>query len=139
MLLATCILIFFTLAGIAGIFRYSDLGKSRIFGALIGGVSLFLILHLFLYSIGKTLSIDLIFFDVRIIGKNALENLEQQYLGFVEMLGVTSPLLYGISFLIVPACIEEMGKWLTLVHIERKNPTIRNTSDAVFSMIAIAL
>lgn len=62
----------------------------------LGGMLLFGILNAFLYSIGKTLSADLFFFEIRISGKNGLADFEQQYKNFIDTIGNVSPIVYGI-------------------------------------------
>ena len=112
---------------------------SQVIKLLFGGMFLFFILNIFLYSIGKTLSIDLFFFEIHISGKNGLSNFEQQYRHFIDSIGNVSPILYAISFLIAPACIEELGKLFILMSSQRKCPNLRNTADAVYSMVFIAI
>lgn len=62
----------------------------------LGGMLLFGILNAFLYSIGKTLSADLFFFEIRISGKNGLADFERQYKNFIDTIGNVSPIVYGI-------------------------------------------
>lgn len=121
------------------LFQRSHLEKQHAFRLFVTGAILFLILHGFLYSIGKTLSIDIFFFELRIIGKNGLSDFEYDYLEFIKTLGYSSPFLYSISFLIAPACVEEIGKLFTLIQSERKKTNLQNTSDAIFSMAFIAM
>jgi hypothetical protein len=107
MITAVSILFFITLAGAVGLFHGSHLNWKHAAKLFVTGAILFLILNGFLYSIGKTLSVDIFFFELRIIGKNGLADFEYDYLKFISTLGYLSPVLYGFSTLIAPACIEE--------------------------------
>lgn len=107
MITAFSILFLITLAGAVGLFRGSHLHWKHAVKLFFIGAILFMILNGFLYSIGKTLSVDIFFFELRIIGKNGLADFERDYLEFIGMLGYLSPVLYGFSTLIAPACIEE--------------------------------
>lgn len=139
MSIAIVILVIITFLWAFVLFRQSHLEKKQAAYLFLAGGALFILLHGFLYSIGKTLSIDLFFFELRLIGKNGIADFEQEYLQFIGNLWKNYAILYSISSLIAPACIEEIGKLFTLIQAERKKPHLRNTSDAVFSMVFIAM
>ncbi len=139
MIIAISILFLITFAAAVGLLYGSHLHWKHTIKLFIAGTILFLILNGFLYSIGKSLSIDIFFFELRIIGKNGLADFEYDYLKFIKNLWYSSPILFSIGVLIAPACIEEIWKLLMLIQSERKNQRLQNTSDAIFSMSFIAV
>ncbi len=86
MIIAISILFLITFAAAVGLLYGSHLHWKHTIKLFIAGTILFLILNGFLYSIGKSLSIDIFFFELRIIGKNGLADFEYDYLKFIKNL-----------------------------------------------------
>ncbi len=109
--------------------------------AFLYGILVALLIKGFVYGIWKEMNMDFYFFEVRILGKNALENFENSYLHFIESLSIQYTIFYTIGVIILPAILEEVGKFWALRFIaSKKNIWFYSTIRTyIYQMLIIAL
>ena len=78
--------------------------------AFLYGVIVALIINGFIYSIGKEMKIDLYFFELRILGQNALEHFESMYSQYTNEVLMKYSLFVVLGSIILPAILEELWK-----------------------------
>lgn len=121
--------------------RNLKIGWNEIFRALFYGMITALIIKGFVYGIWRQMNIDLYFFEIRILGKNALENFENMYGDFIENFSLKYSIFFTIGTIILPATLEEIWKLLSLRIITIKNIgwSVSTIREYIYLMFIIAL
>ena len=99
-----------------------------------------IILKLFVYSIGKEMSVDLYFFQIQIVAKDAIGNFQDSYALLLQKFSVEYSFLFIFGITVLPAILEEVCKFLLLrMHVRNTSIPFRSIRDYVYAMIVIAL
>lgn len=99
-----------------------------------------IILKLFIYSIGKEMSVDLYFFQIQIVAKDAVGNFENSYTTLLQQFSIEYKFLFAFGITVLPAILEEVCKFLLLrMHVRNTSIPFRSIRDYIYAMIVIAL
>lgn len=137
-ILASIILLIVVWCILTGLGKISKMKIKNIFILVFFGILLLVLLQGCIYSIGKSLKIDLFFFEITFVGKNIFYTFEKNYIESISNLGYTNPIFYQITSLIIPAIIEECGKLFMLIRYQKKY-TISSIGESVYAIIFIAI
>jgi len=102
------------------------------------GLLLF-ILNFFLYSIWRELSINMYFFEIKIIGKDAFSNFEATYKSLINQDGNSNSFLHIFGFIILPAILEETWKLYMLIRYNKNVEQLISVRMYIYSISIIAL
>jgi RsiW-degrading membrane proteinase PrsW (M82 family) len=99
-----------------------------------------IILKLFIYSIGKEMSVDLYFFQIQIVAKDAIGNFQDSYATLLQRFSIEYSFLFVFGITVLPAILEEICKFLLLrMHVRNTSIPFRSIRDYIYAMIVIAL
>ena len=104
------------------------------------GMMAAIILKLFIYSIGKEMSVDLYFFQIQIVAKDAIGNFQDSYAALLQRFSIEYSFFFVFGITVLPAILEEVCKFLLLrMHVRNTSIPFRSIRDYIYAMIVIAL
>lgn len=104
----------------------------------VSGICVAVILKLFLYSIGREMSVDLYFFQIQIVAKDAFGNFENSYALFLDRFSLEYTVLFWFGVTVLPAILEEIGKFLSFrLRVLSNLAAFHSVRDYIYSMFAV--